>query len=70
MVCLLIDTRMHKEDFKKLFKDIEMPHGYIVKKSGLGGGLALLWKEGVDVCVINHTDNLILAKIVKDDGST
>ena len=70
MVCLLIDTRMHKEDFKKLCKDIEMPHRYIVKKSGLGGGLALLWKEGVDVCVINHTDNLILAKIVKDDGST
>ena len=24
----------------------------------------------MDVCVINHTGNLILAKIVKDDGST
>ena len=64
---------MHKEDFKKLCKDIEMPHRYIVKKKkkpSLGGGLALLSKEGVNVCVINHTDNHILTKIVEDDGFT
>ena len=70
VVCLFIDTRMYKEDFKKLCKHFEKPHWYIVKKLGLGGGLALLWKEGVDVCVINHTDNHILAKIVEDDDFT
>ena len=39
-----------------------------MKKPGLGGGLALLWKEGVDVRVINGLDNYILAKVVEEDG--
>ena len=40
-----------------------------MKKPGLGGGLALLWKEGVDVRVINGLDNYILANVVEEDGS-
>ena len=40
-----------------------------MKKLGLGGGLAFLWKEGVDVRVINVSDNYILAKVVEEDGS-
>ena len=40
-----------------------------MKKPGLSGGLALLWKEGVDVKVINGSDNYILAKVVEKDGS-
>ena len=40
-----------------------------MKRPGLGGGLALLWKEGVDVRVINGSDNYILAKVVEEDGS-
>lgn len=50
-------------------KDIEMPHWYIVKKKDWGGGLALLWKEGVDVQVINSTDNHILVKVVEVNDS-
>ena len=64
-----MDTRMFKEDFKKLCKDTNLPHRFIVKKPGLGGGLALLWKKGVDVRVINGSDNHILAKVVEEDGS-
>ena len=37
-----------------------------MKKLGLGGGLALLWKEGVDVRVINGSDKYILAKVVEE----
>ena len=69
MVCFLMDTRMFREDFKKLCKDTNLPHWFIVKKLGLGGGLAFLWKEGVDVRVINGSDNYILAKVVEEDGS-
>ena len=64
-----MNTHMFREDFKKLCKDTNLPHWFIVKKLGLGGGLALLWKEGVDVRVINGSDNYILAKVVEEDGS-
>ena len=60
---------MFKEDFKKLCKDTNFPHWFIVKKLGLGGGLALLWKKGVDLKVINGLDNHILAKVVEEDRS-
>ena len=60
---------MFKEDFKKLCKDTNFPHWFIVKKLGLGGGLALLWKKRVDLKVINGLDNHILAKVVEEDGS-
>ena len=52
IVCFLMDTRMFKEDFKKLCKDTNLPHRFIVKKPGFCGGLALLWKKGVDGRVI------------------
>ena len=63
-----MNTRMFREDFKKLCKDTNLPHWFIVKKVGLGGGLALLWKEGADVRVINSSDSYILAKVVEEDG--
>ena len=63
-----MNTQMFKEDFKKLCKDTNLPHWFIVKKPGLGGGLALLWKEGVDVRIIHGLDNYILAKVVEEDG--
>ena len=64
-----MNTHMFRDDFKKLCKDTNLPHLFIVKKLGLGGGLALLRKEGVDVRVINGSDNYILANIVEEDGS-
>lgn len=39
-----------------------------MKKPDWGGGLALLWKKGMDVQVINSTDNHILVKVVKVNG--
>ena len=68
-VCFLMDTWMFREDFKKFCKDTNLPHWFIVKKPGFGGGLALLWEEGVDVRVINGSDNYILANIFEEDGS-
>ena len=64
-----MNTQMFREDFKKLCKDTNLHHWFFVKKPGWGGGLALLWKEGVDVRVINGSDNYILAKVVEEDGS-
>ena len=47
---------------------LKCPTGTLLKKQkpSLGSGLALLWKEGVNVCVINYTNNHILMKIVED----
>ena len=39
-----------------------------MKKPNSSGGLALLWKEEVNLDVVNFTDNHMLAKVVEPDG--
>ena len=67
-VCFLMETRLDRKGFNKRCKDLPLPNKFIVKKPDGGGGLALLWKRGVVVEVINCTDNHILAKVIEDDG--
>nr|XP_023880677.1 uncharacterized protein LOC111993057 [Quercus suber] len=67
-VCFLMETRLDKDGFEKHGGDLPFKNKLIVKKPKAGGGLALLWRNDVNLDVINFTDNHILAKVVEDDG--
>lgn len=45
MVCFLMEIRLDKEGFHKLYNDLPFQNRIIVKQPNLGGGLALLWKS-------------------------
>ena len=62
-VCFLMETRLDREGFDRLYGELPYPHKIIVKKPDMGGGLALIWKEGVVLDLINYTDNHILVKV-------
>ena len=63
-----METRLDRDGFEKYCGDLPFKNKLIVKKPKAGGGLALLWRNDVNLDVINFTDNHILAKVVEDDG--
>ena len=67
-VCFLMETRLDRDGFEKHGGDLPFKNKLIVKKPKAGGGLALLWRNDVNLDVINFTDNHILAKVAEDDG--
>ena len=67
-VCFLMETRLDREGFDRLYGELPYPHKIIVKKLDTGGRLALIWKEGVVLDLINYTDNHILVKVKEEDG--
>ena len=68
MVCFLMETRLDKDGFKKKCGDLPFPNKFVVKYPNSGGGLVLLWKDSVQLDVVNFTANHILAKVVDEDG--
>ena len=46
-VCFLMETRLDKEGFLKLYGNLPFPNRIIVKHLNSGGGLALIWKNDV-----------------------
>lgn len=69
MVCFLIEMRLDRKGYEKHCRDVPFPYIFIIKKPDSSGGLAKLWKVGVNVGVINFTDNHILARVGKEDVS-
>ena len=67
-VCFLMETRLDKDGFEKLYGDLPFPNRIVVKYPDSGGGLALIWKRDVQLDVFNFTANHILAKVVEDSG--
>lgn len=67
-VCFLMETRLDREGFDKLYGELPFKNRIIVNKPNLGGGLALIWKNDVMLELINYTDNHILVKAKEDDG--
>ena len=61
-VCFLMETRLDKEGFEKLYSSLLFQNKIIVKQPDSGGGLALLWKNNVNLEVINFTVNHVLVK--------
>ena len=68
IVCFLMETRLDKEGFKKLYGNLSFQNKIIVKQLDSGGGLAFLWKNEVRLEVINFTVNHVLAKVMEEDG--
>ena len=62
-VCFLMETRLDKEGFDKLYGELPFSNKIIVKKPDSGGGLALIWKNEVKLELINYTANHILVKV-------
>ena len=67
-VCLLWETRLDKEGFDRQLGDLLFPNKIVVKQPNSGGGLALIWREGVQLELINFTMNHILVKVMEEDG--
>ena len=59
---------LDKEGFDNLHGELPFPNRIIVKKPDLGGGLAPIWKNEVQIELINFTANLILVKVKEEDG--
>lgn len=67
-MCFLMEIRLDKEGFDKLYGSLPYQNKVIVKQLDSGGGLALLWKNDIRMEVINYTANHVLAKITEEDG--
>jgi exonuclease III len=50
-VVFLSETKQKKKTMERLQWSLGFRHGVCVDGKGKGGGLALLWREGVDVSV-------------------
>ena len=68
IVGFLMETRLDKECLKEWCGDLPFQNSFVVKYSNIGGGLALLWKDCINLDVVNYTANHILAKVVEEDG--
>ena len=66
-VCFLMETRLDREGFNRLYGELPYSQKIIVKQPDMGVGLALIWKEGVVLDLINYTDNHILVKVKEED---
>ena len=67
-VCFHMETHLDKEGFDKLYGSLPYQNKVIVKHPDSGGGLALLWKNDINMEVVNYTANHVLAKVTKEDG--
>ena len=65
MVCFIIKTRLDKEGFENLYKDLPFQNRIIEKQSDEGGGLAFLWKSNVSIDLVNFSPNHILVTVRK-----
>ena len=67
-VCFLMETRLDKDGFENLYSDLPFQNKIIVKHPNAGGGLAFLWKNTINLEVINYTTNHVLAVVIEEDG--
>ena len=68
IVCFLMETRLDMEGFNKLYSNLPYHNKVIVKHPDSSGGLAFLWKNEINLEVVNYTANHVLAKITEEDG--
>ena len=67
-VCFLMETRLDKEGFDNSYSNLPYQNKVIIKHPDSGGGLGFLWKNDINLEVVNYTTNHVLAKITKEDG--
>lgn len=59
-VCFLMETRLDEDGFNDLYRDLPFKNKLFVKKPNAGGGLALLWKQDIQLDLINYSEHHIL----------
>ena len=67
-VCFLMEARLDKDGFENLYSDLSFQNKIVVKHPNAGGGLAFLWKNNINLEVINYTTNHVLAVVIEEDG--
>ena len=66
-VLFLSKTRLDRDGFPRLKRKLRLNKGFAIPRSGLGGGLALLWWDNLDIDVRSSSPNHIDA-LVNQDG--
>ena len=67
-ICFLMETRVDKDGFVNLYSNLPFNNKIIVKHPDAGGGLAFLWKNTINLEIINYTANHILVVVTEEDG--
>ena len=68
IVCFLMETRLDKDGFENFYGNLPFQNKIIVKHPNPSEGLVLLWKNTVNLEVINCTSNYVLVVVTKEDG--
>ena len=68
-ILFLSETRLNIDGFHRLKRKLEVMDGFVVPRIGLGGGLALLWRDGVGVDIQTSSSHHIDA-LIKQEGVT
>ena len=67
-ICFLMETKLNTEGINFWCKELPYKNKFVIKKLGLGGGLAMMWKEDVSLDVFKYSDNQISAMVTESDG--
>ena len=67
-ICFLMETRLDLDGLNQWCDDLPFKNCFVVKKPGLGGRLALMWKEDVNLDVFKFSEHQISTKVTKGDG--
>lgn len=63
-IMFLMETKQKDEEVYKMYKGTDFKNHYTVPPEGLSGGLALSWKDSVQLEVLYSSANVIDTKIV------
>lgn len=66
----LMETKNDNEFVKRKLQDLRYPNYFSVPPLGLSGGLSLLWKDGVDINILESSPNLIDTRVTYKGVST
>jgi len=65
----LMETKTYGNTYDKVKSILEFDGGFFVDSIGKSGGLALMWKEGLDVAVLSYSTGHIDVRIAEENGT-
>ena len=68
-IMFLMETKRKDEDVFKMYRGTEFTNHFTIPPVGLSGGLALSWKDNVDVEILAPSANVIDTKVTYNDKS-
>ncbi|KAB1671561.1 hypothetical protein, partial [Gossypium barbadense] len=69
-VIFLSETKMSANDFCRVQNNRRLQNGLAVNSEGRSGGLALMWRDGMNVSIQNFSKHHIDSKVRLDDNKT